>query len=63
MDLKAERIKKGLTQQELAKALGISRSAYTNIENRKRKPTIKTAKKLGVILDFPWPNIFDDKTA
>jgi DNA-binding XRE family transcriptional regulator len=63
MDLKAARLEKGLTQQEIAKAAGISRSAYTNIENNKRKPAIKTAKKLGAILDFDWPALFDEKPA
>lgn len=63
MDLKAERIAKGFTQQEIAKAIGISRTAYTNIENHKRKPTVKTTQKLGMILDFPWPRLFENKTA
>lgn len=63
MDLKAKRIAKGFTQQEIAKAVGISRTAYTNIENGKRRLTVKTAKKLGIILDFPWAQIFDDKSS
>ena len=63
MDLKARRIEKGFTQQEIAKAIGISRAAYTNIENNKRKLTVKTAQKLGMILDIPWPRLFENKEA
>ena len=35
--LKAERIAKGLTQAQLAKAIGISTNAYWRKENGKRK--------------------------
>ena len=59
MDLKAQRKAKGFTQQEIAKAVGLSRAAYTNIENNKRNLTVKTAQKLGIILDIPWPKLFD----
>lgn len=61
MDLKAQRIAKGFTQQEIAKAVGISRTAYTNIENGKRKLTVKTAQKLGMILDVSWPRFFENE--
>ena len=39
MDLAEIRKRKGLTQEEMAKSLGITRPAYTNIEARKRKPS------------------------
>lgn len=61
MDLVKARTAKGMTQQELAKALGITRAAYTNIENGKRKPSVKIAKKLSVILDLNWVAFFDDR--
>lgn len=63
MDLSKKRASKGMTQAELAKALGISRAAYTNIENGKRQPSVKVAKKLAVILDFPWAQLFEDTKA
>lgn len=62
MDLAKARTDKGMTQQELAKALGITRAAYTNIENGKRKPSVKIAKKLAVILDLNWVAFFDDRS-
>ena len=61
MDLKTLRITKGFSQQEISKAVGLSRAAYTNIENGKRNLTVKTAKKLGIILDIPWYQLFDNK--
>lgn len=61
MDLKTLRITKGFSQQEIAKAVGLSRAAYTNIENGKRNLTVKTAKKLGIILDIPWYQLIDNK--
>lgn len=44
--LKALRNQSGETQAELAKFLGITRAAYTNIENEKREPDYDTIKKL-----------------
>ena len=61
MDLKTLRITKGFSQQEISKAVGLSRAAYTNIENGKRNLTVKTAKKLGIILDIPWYQLIDNK--
>ena len=40
------RISRKLTQNDVANYLGISRSAYTNIENGKRDPDTDTLKKL-----------------
>lgn len=51
-NLRAERKKLGLSTQELAKKVGISRSYITLLENGKRPPTktiiTKIAKGLGV---------------
>lgn len=44
--LKELRTKHGYTQNEIAKILGISRAAYTNIENGKREPDFDTLNKL-----------------
>lgn len=62
MDLAEIRKRKGLTQEEMAKSLGITRPAYTNIEARKRKPSVKIARKIGVILDIEWPMLFEEHT-
>jgi addiction module HigA family antidote len=50
----------GLTQVELAKALGISRVRYTEIANGKRGVTIDTAFRLARVFDTSpqlWLNI------
>lgn len=44
--LKILRNQSGETQAELANFLGITRAAYTNIENGKREPDYETIKKL-----------------
>lgn len=44
--LKTLRNQSGETQAELANFLGITRAAYTNIENGKREPDYDTIKKL-----------------
>lgn len=44
--LKAIRIEKGLSQKQLADMVGISQPSYSNIENGKRNPTVKTLKKI-----------------
>ncbi len=51
-NLKRIRIKKNITQVEIAKTLGVDRSFVSNIENAKTNPTLATitslAKALGV---------------
>lgn len=49
--LKELRTKHGYTQNEIAKMLGISRAAYTNIENGKREPDFDTLNKLSNIFN------------
>lgn len=56
MRLKELRKSKGLTQQDIADKLKITRAAYTNIENGKRDPDTATLQKLanifGVTVDY-----------
>ena len=51
-NLKKLRIKKDISQTELARILGVDRSFVSNIENGKNNPTLSTitslAKALGV---------------
>lgn len=44
--LKEERKKAGLTQEEVADYLGITRPAYTQYETDKTQPSLETAGKL-----------------
>lgn len=54
-NLKRIRVGKGITQGDIVRALGISRSFVSNIENGKTNPTLSTisklAKALGVTTD------------
>lgn len=54
-NLKRIRMKKEITQVEIAKTLGVNRSFVSNIENGKTNPTLSTitslAKALGVSAD------------
>lgn len=46
MDLKEFRTTRGLTQAELAKELGFSKSYYSKIENDERQPSFPFMSKL-----------------
>lgn len=58
--LREERIKLGLTQQQIAEKVGISRSFYTQIETqfKNKGVSVKTAKKLGNAMNFEWTKFF-----
>ena len=45
------RIDKGLKSSEMAKMLGLSKTAYSNLENGKRKPTIELAYKIQKVFE------------
>lgn len=65
--LKVARLAAGLTQEELAKACGYSRTAITNMENDKHDPTVKgliaIAQALGVTADSLLRDIPADQPA
>lgn len=54
-NLKRLRTKKGITQGDIARSLGVSRGFVSNIENGKTNPTLATiarlAKAIGVSTD------------
>jgi len=52
-NLKRIRIKKGITQIEIARRLGVDRSFVSNIENGKNNPTLSTITSLAKVLDVP----------
>lgn len=45
------RIDKGLKSNEMAKMLGLSKTAYSNLENGKKRPTIEIAYKIQEVFD------------
>lgn len=59
MTLKEERLKKGLTQQQLADILGITRQTISHIECGRIKPSIDNAKAIANVLGFKWANFYE----
>lgn len=57
--LKDKRIDIHLTQDEVAKQSGISRSFYTHIENGTKTPSVQVAKRIAKVLGFNWTYFFD----
>jgi putative transcriptional regulator len=51
---------KKLTQEQLAKKIGISRTYYTNIEKGRYIPSLITANKIKNILGYKNDDIFLD---
>ena len=60
MFLVEARKQKQKSQEEIAKAVGISRAGYSNIENGKRTPSVPVAKKIAAVLGFNWTRFYED---
>lgn len=60
ISVKALREKQGLSQEELASKIGLTRSAVAMIENGSNKLTVDNAKKIGEILRVDWKEFFID---
>lgn len=58
VDLKELRENAGLTQEKLAAQVGVCRTMIANIERGSVRPSVKTAKKLGEILNIEWFKFF-----
>jgi putative transcriptional regulator len=56
-DLRTIRISKGLTQEELAKLAGISRSTYVHIEHGNH-PSLRSAMRIAKVLKHKVEEIF-----
>jgi putative transcriptional regulator len=61
MDLKLEREKKLLTQQQLADLVGVDRTLISKIESGVSSPSVTTAKKIAAVLGFEWTLFFTDE--
>ena len=59
--LKILRESSSISQEELAKKLGISRQMYNQIENRKVAPTLEIVEKLARFYDIDYSCIIDNK--
>lgn len=65
MDVSAARKEAGLTQQQLAEQLGVSRSAVANWESGVGRPDIKSAMAIRRVLGLTLDQIYgaNDDTA
>ena len=58
-DLKERRLERGLSQAELAKAMGVSRQTINSIETEKYTPSLPLALALGRYFEVPVEEMFD----
>ena len=59
--LKDIRAKKELTQQEVANAANVDVTMISKIELGERQPSVKVAKKIASVLEFPWTRFYEDE--
>ena len=59
-DIRALRAERGLSQQELAEAVAVSRQTINSIEKERYTPSLPLALALGRYFDKPVEEIFDD---
>lgn len=58
--LKETRKKAGLTQKQIAKLIGISKSSYGHYEIGRRKLPVEIAKNIGKALNINWWELYED---
>jgi len=58
-DIKERRLERGLSQAELAEALGVSRQTINSIETDKYTPSLPLALALGRFFHVPIEEMFD----
>jgi len=56
-NLKRIRTKKGITQGDIARSLGVSRGFISNIENGKTNPTLATIARLANSIGVPTDHL------
>ena len=61
INLKIERIKRGFTQEQMAKELGLTQAAYSLYELGKTSPTLDKAKEIANYFDSTIEYIFLNK--
>lgn len=61
LTLHEARVRRGLTQKELADKTGVTVVAISRYENGHRSPRMQIAKRLGKILGVPWYQLIDNK--
>ena len=61
MNLKEKRLKKGLTQKDVAAAAEIKAGSYCDIENGKKGTKPSTVKKIAAVLGFDWTEFYENE--
>jgi transcriptional regulator with XRE-family HTH domain len=57
----AERVGRGLTQQQLADVVGVTRASICRYESGKRTPKIDTLQKIAKALDVDWTELVSEE--
>lgn len=55
------RKERGKTQAVFATELGIAQSTLAAYETGDKRPSVETAKKIGLAIGQPWARFFDDE--
>jgi putative transcriptional regulator len=58
-DIKKRRLERGLSQAELAAAMGVSRQTINSIETERYTPSLPLALALGRFFEVPVEEIFN----
>ncbi len=61
MNLREKRIEKGITQKQLAIAVGKRQSSITRFERGLNRPKPATAKKIAAVLGFDWTEFYKEE--
>ncbi len=59
-EIRHSRKEKGITQEQLAKISGLSRSSIINFETGRRDPRVRDLKKIAHALDVPVEQLLAD---
>lgn len=58
----AYREAKGLSQLDVANAIGVGQGCYSNYENGSRTPSPNIAKKIARIFKFDWTKFYEEES-
>jgi len=57
--IKEQRLRRGLTQEELARSVGVSRQSVNSIERGRYTPSLALALKFAQVFDCPTDELFE----
>ena len=57
--VKEQRLRRGLTQEELARSVGVSRQSINSIERGRYTPSLALALKFARVFDCPTDELFE----